>query len=251
MANDSTFSRTLHDVGLAAWFGGSLMGAIGVNGAAAAIGGRDGARVAERGWSRWAPLQFAAVGAYAVGSLGLTLGNRGRLRHQPGVGSLAAAKTLVSVAAVGATAYAAYLGQQTADDPVPPVAPEDAAEAVDGRCPAVDEVRQRLGLLQWAVPVLTGALVVMSARMGEQQRAVERGAAACSSGCRTCRRGRRSPTCRRARRCCRCRRCRRCRTCPRCPTSVAPVPAVAAGTCPRCRRASSPRRAGVLYPRRP
>ena len=31
----NTLSRSLHDVGLAAWFGGSLMGAIGLNGGAA------------------------------------------------------------------------------------------------------------------------------------------------------------------------------------------------------------------------
>ncbi len=129
MATDSTFSRTLHDLGLAAWFGGALMGAVGVNGAAAAIGGRQGARVAERGWSRWAPLQFAAVGAHAAGSLGLTWSNRGRLGNQHGVASLATAKTLVTAAAVGATAYAAWLGQQTSDDPDPPIPPEDAAEA--------------------------------------------------------------------------------------------------------------------------
>jgi hypothetical protein len=38
MAADSTLSRSLHDVGLAAWFGGSLMGAVGLNGAAAQVG---------------------------------------------------------------------------------------------------------------------------------------------------------------------------------------------------------------------
>jgi len=32
---DNTVARTLHDLGLAAWFGGSLMGAVGLNGAAA------------------------------------------------------------------------------------------------------------------------------------------------------------------------------------------------------------------------
>lgn len=31
----NTVLRSLHDLGLAAWFGGNLMGAIGVNGAAA------------------------------------------------------------------------------------------------------------------------------------------------------------------------------------------------------------------------
>jgi hypothetical protein len=34
---DNTVARTLHDLGLAAWFGGSLMGAAGVNGAAAVV----------------------------------------------------------------------------------------------------------------------------------------------------------------------------------------------------------------------
>jgi hypothetical protein len=34
---DNTVARTLHDLGLAAWFGGSLMGATGLNGAAAAV----------------------------------------------------------------------------------------------------------------------------------------------------------------------------------------------------------------------
>jgi hypothetical protein len=168
MASDSTFSRTLHDVGLAAWFGGALMGAVGVNGAAAAIGGRQGARVAERGWSRWAPVQFAAVGAHAAGALGLTWSNRGRLGSQSGVASLATAKAVVTAAALGATAYAAWLGQQTADDSDPPVPPEDAPEAaVSG---GVDDVRRRLAILQWAVPALTGALLVLNAKMGEQQR---------------------------------------------------------------------------------
>jgi len=168
MSSDSTFSRTLHDVGLAAWFGGALMGAVGVNGAAAAIGGRQGARVAERGWSRWAPVQFAAVGAHAAGAVGLTWSNRGRLGNQRGVASLATAKALVTAAAVGATAYAAWLGQQTADDSDPPVPPEDAAEAVTSD--ASDGVKRRLALLQWVVPALTGTLVVLNAKMGEQQR---------------------------------------------------------------------------------
>jgi hypothetical protein len=35
MAEDNTVARSLHDLGLAAWFGGSLMGAVGLNGAAA------------------------------------------------------------------------------------------------------------------------------------------------------------------------------------------------------------------------
>ena len=37
MGGESTLARSLHDVGGAAWFGGSLMGAVGVNGAAAEV----------------------------------------------------------------------------------------------------------------------------------------------------------------------------------------------------------------------
>ena len=37
MAQDNTLARSLHDLGLAAWFGGSLMGAVGLNGAAAVV----------------------------------------------------------------------------------------------------------------------------------------------------------------------------------------------------------------------
>jgi hypothetical protein len=36
MAQVNTVARSLHDLGLAAWFGGSLMGAVGLNGAAGA-----------------------------------------------------------------------------------------------------------------------------------------------------------------------------------------------------------------------
>ena len=37
MSERNTVVRALNDVGLAAWFGGSLMGATGLNGAAAAV----------------------------------------------------------------------------------------------------------------------------------------------------------------------------------------------------------------------
>ena len=46
----TTFVRSLHDLGAAAWFRGSLMGALGVNGAAAQVRDpTDRARVAAAG----------------------------------------------------------------------------------------------------------------------------------------------------------------------------------------------------------
>ena len=35
MSERNTVLRSMHDIGLAGWFGGSLMGAVGLNGAAA------------------------------------------------------------------------------------------------------------------------------------------------------------------------------------------------------------------------
>jgi hypothetical protein len=54
MAADNTVSRSLHDLGLATWFGGSLMGAVGLNGAAAEVEEpKQRLRVANSGWNRW------------------------------------------------------------------------------------------------------------------------------------------------------------------------------------------------------
>ena len=58
MSQLNTVVRSLDDVGLAAWFGGSLMGAVGLNKVAASV--RDpGERtsVATVGWKHWAPIQ--------------------------------------------------------------------------------------------------------------------------------------------------------------------------------------------------
>src|SRR4029453_8419075 len=68
---DNTVARTLHDLGLAAWFGGSLMGATGVNGAAAVVEDpTQRLRVANTGWARWTPLNLAGIAAHLAGGRG-------------------------------------------------------------------------------------------------------------------------------------------------------------------------------------
>ena len=183
MSQTNTLARTLHDVGLAAWFGGSLMGAVGLNGASSEVSDpTDRARVANAGWGRWTPVNAAAIGAHLLGGAKITTGNKGRLVGQQGVGSAAALKAGVTAAALGATAYSRILGQKVMEaeakeasqsfgsdglpvaDATTPNAqtPEDAAKA-----------QRQLKLLQWAIPALTGALLVLNARMGEQQRPSE------------------------------------------------------------------------------
>jgi len=75
MAADNTLSRSLHDVGLAAWFGGSLMGAVGLNGAAAQVEEpKQRLRVANSGWNRWTPVNLASIAAHLAGCLPPTRG---------------------------------------------------------------------------------------------------------------------------------------------------------------------------------
>jgi hypothetical protein len=169
MSSRNTVARTLHDVGLAAWFGGSLMGAIGVNGAAAAVDDpRQRTRVANAGWARWTPVNLAAIGAHVVGAAWLTWENKGRLTSQKGVLGMAAAKTALTAAALGATAYSRALGQKviSAGD-----VPSGGGTAPVAATPAeVASAQKQLQALQWVIPGLTGAMLGVNAYAGEQQR---------------------------------------------------------------------------------
>jgi hypothetical protein len=168
-STDNTVARILHDLGLAAWFGGSLMGATGVNGAAAVVEDpTQRLRVANSGWARWTPLNLAGIAAHLAGGAVLTGANKGRLAGQPGVAGASTVKTALTLAALGTTAYARVLGkrlERAGDVPVEggttpnPATPEEVTRA-----------QRQLTALQWVIPVLTGAVLVVNARMGEQQR---------------------------------------------------------------------------------
>ena len=168
----NTLSRSLHDVGLAAWFGGTLANAVALNPAAArAEGSHATGAVANTGWDRWTPVNAAAIGAHLIGSVGQLAGNKGRVSSQQGVGSMAVAKTALTAAALGATAYSRVLGRK--------VSAQTDVPAESGTSPAattpksVADAQRQLSVLQWAIPALTGALVVVSSFAGEQQRATE------------------------------------------------------------------------------
>ncbi|MGI8520191.1 MAG: hypothetical protein ACR2MC_06260 [Actinomycetota bacterium] len=172
MTNSSTTARTLHDAGLAAWFGGSLMGAIGLNGAAAQVDDAgQRARVANAGWARWTPLNLAAIGAHLLGGGMLTWANKGRISSQRGVATTSGAKTLVTLAALGATAYARTLGQKVMNAGDVPV--EGGTSPAPHTPPEIAEAQKQLDKLQWVIGGLTGALIWLAAYMGEQQRPSE------------------------------------------------------------------------------
>jgi hypothetical protein len=169
MAADNPASRSLHDLGLAAWFGGSLMGAVGLNGAAAQVEEpKQRLRVANSGWDRWTPVNLVGIAAHLAGGTVLLAANKGRVAGQQGVGRATLVKTALTGAALAATAWSRALGAKLdqagevsvegGTDPSGET-PEDAAKA-----------QRQLKVLQWVIPALTGAVLVVNARMGEQQR---------------------------------------------------------------------------------
>ncbi|GGC79529.1 hypothetical protein GCM10011512_02690 [Tersicoccus solisilvae] len=168
MAN-SLLSRSLHDLSAAAWFGGSLMGAIGVNGAAAAA--KDPAertRLSTVGWGKWTPVLVGAFAAHGVGGVGLILDNKGRLAGQKGAGTNTVVKGALTVVGMGLSLYSGVLGSKIAKH-----ADQGAVGATEPRSNASSELKSaqlQLKALQWVIPVVSGTVIVLGAQQGEQQR---------------------------------------------------------------------------------
>ncbi|MCZ2804069.1 hypothetical protein O2W18_03025 [Modestobacter sp. VKM Ac-2983] len=164
-----TVLRAMHDLGLATWFGGNLMGAVGLNKAAAAAhDSTERTRLSSIGWSAWWPVQGAAMAAHLIGSVGMLRADRGRVATGPGAMANTVVKTALTVAAIGTSVASGVLGAKIgAEAPVPsatatdpsPTTPPDVATAQRGQKP-----------LQWVNPALTGVLIVLAAQQGEQQR---------------------------------------------------------------------------------
>ena len=165
----STVSRSLHDVGLAAWFGGTLANAVALNPASGqASSPSDRGQVVNTGWDRWTPVNAAAIGLHLAGSIGQLSGNKSRLAAQSGVGAMAILKTGVTAAALGVTAYSRVLGKKVSAHADVPI--DDATTPTAATPPEVATAQKQLAALQWAIPALTGALVVICSFAGEQQR---------------------------------------------------------------------------------
>src|SRR5215218_11144884 len=160
---------SLHDVGLATWFGGSLMGAVGLNGAAAVVDQpAQRLRVANAGWARWTPVNLAGIAAHLAGGAVLLAGNKGRLATQRGVATATVAKAAVTGLALAATAYSRALGQRLMEAGDVPV--EGGTTPAGDTPPELTNAQRQLTVLQWLIPGLTGAALVLNALMGEQQR---------------------------------------------------------------------------------
>jgi hypothetical protein len=162
-------ARSVHDLTAAAWFGGSLMGAIGLNGAAAeAKDPAERTRLSSKGWMKWAPVQTAAFASHLVADLAIAFENKERIAKQDGVARDTVIKTAVTLAGAAVTLYAGILGKK-----VDQLADQGGEGATEPRAGASDELKsaqQQLKLLQWAIPALAGAVIILGAKHGEMQR---------------------------------------------------------------------------------
>lgn len=169
MTNRNTFVRSLHDLGLGAWFGGSLMGAIGLNGAAADVDDpTQRARVANAGWDKWTPVNALAIGVHLIGGIGILRGNSHRIAGQKGVAGATVLKAGLTGAALVATAASRAAGQKVISAGDVPVA--GGTDPLPSTPPDVAKAQKQLKVLQWVIPALTGAIMAMNSYQGEQQR---------------------------------------------------------------------------------
>ena len=85
MTTWSTTVRATHLLTNAAWFGGSLMGAVALNPASReGDDARERAAILDEGWGRWGPVQGAAVALHLLSGVAIVADNRRRvLAHRP------------------------------------------------------------------------------------------------------------------------------------------------------------------------
>ena len=172
MPSRNTVVRSMHDVGLAAWFGGALMGAVGLNGATAeARSSAEGLKLASAGWRRWLPVELVAIVAHGIGGIGLILSNKERLKNQAESRTNTTVKLWFTAAALASTAASGVLGRVI--DGRAAEGAEGTTEPAPGASPELAGAQRAQKVLQWLTPALTLAMIVLGAQQGEQQRPVK------------------------------------------------------------------------------
>jgi uncharacterized membrane protein len=164
MSGYSTAVRATHLLTNAAWFGGSLMGAVALNPASReGDDARERADIADEGWTRWGPVQGAAIGVHLLSGLAIVADNRRRIAAHPPTLVAVIAKTALTGLALAASEAAYRVGAELGE----------AAEHADDDPVSAGRARSlatAMSWLQWATPATTAGILVLDAYLGEQQR---------------------------------------------------------------------------------
>lgn len=150
--------QVAHDVSLAMWFGGALMGAVSLNGATIEVDDHtQRTRVANAGWFRWAPFAGAALVTHVAASV-----VTGRLATSLARGApLGRTRAAVTGLAVLATIETGISGRKVVRAGDVPVA--TAVEPISSTPEEVAHAQRRLRVAQWLVPAFAGALWLVDA----------------------------------------------------------------------------------------
>ncbi len=179
MDGRNTLSEVLHDLGIAAWFGGSLYGAAATSAASFQLDNpADRLRAANSAWARWTPINAVAIAAHLIGALGLVRGTPQHLVLQSGMPRTGAVKTGFTLAAVIATGCAQVLGQRvmayemsrSSQGQAGAVDAAGATEPAATTPPEVAQAQKQLKALQYAIPVLTGGVIVTHGWIAQSMR---------------------------------------------------------------------------------
>ena len=161
---DNVFAAVLriaHDVGLAIWFGGALMGAVALNSATIEVDDHtQRTRVANAGWFRWAPFVAVSVvvhvaAAVLLGRLPISASGASGSR----VGHLRSVRAGATALAVASTIGTGVSGERVVRGGDVPVA--TAVKPIAATPPDVAKAQRQLRRSQWMVPALTGSLWVL------------------------------------------------------------------------------------------
>ena len=157
MPSRNTVIRSLHDLGAAAWFGGSLMGAVGLNGAADAVRDpQDRARVASLGWAKWAPVNAAAISVLTSSAAGHCCMRTGTERN-----TRAGSKRTRSPRSLSRALPLRRPHTAVSSEPRSPQQTANTSRVLPNRRPRPPTrsppLSGKLQYVQWALPALTGA----------------------------------------------------------------------------------------------
>lgn len=166
-------ARAVGDTAMAAWFGSSLMGVVAVDRAVGKSSDPTLAlSVADEVWDRWTVPGSVAIAAHLFASAVAGWENKSRAETQKGMATQMAAKGWLTLAAVAATVAARTFRKQAVRDA------GDGAPVHGAPTPSRDTRREaaraqkRCRTAEYAVCALTGAVVVLDAKMSEEQRPV-------------------------------------------------------------------------------
>jgi uncharacterized membrane protein len=175
MVNDNlqNATRAIHDVGLAAWLGGSMFGKFALNPAVAGISDKkERGRVANLAWNGYNLVNSLGLGSAAVGYLAARSTEIGDGKITNSERTLYRVQDALMVAAVGTGVangiQGARLAKQAPDGAVPI---EDGTTPAPETPPAAAKIQKSLGVLG-NVNILTGiALVAVNAIQTRRQTA--------------------------------------------------------------------------------